>query len=150
MARRKTYLWALYLAALLGIFLVSFFSATAAFLLHEQLPMGIRRSWGMGLLLNFAVPLVAGGLFGLAFVSGVIRARRFEPTLRAHFARTIAWYAFAIWVFAVTYAHRNSRDLGLWVQIILWPLMGTVGALVVDATLTVRRRHCVTQDSAEY
>lgn len=137
---RKTYLWGLYLAALLGICLVSFFAASAAFLVFDQLPDDIRRSGWIGYLPNFAAPLVGGALFGLGFVSMIVRADRFEPTVRSHLVRTVSWYAFAIWVLGVMYAKRGDTDLGLWVQIILWPLMGTVGALFVDVAQTVRRR----------
>ena len=137
---RETYLWVIYLAGLLGIFLVSFVSANAAFLVAGQLPTGIQRSWWTGVFLNFAAPLGGGVLFGVAFVSRVIRAKRFEPTLRAHLVRTVSWYVFAIWVLGVMYVKRGDTDLGLWVQIILWPLMGTVGALFVDLAMTVRRR----------
>src|SRR5688500_6857203 len=114
MAGRKTYLWVLYIVALFGIFLTSYSAASAAFLLSAHLPRG---SWWTGYLLNFAAPLAGGALFGMGFVSWVIRSKRFEPTLRAHFVRTVAWYAFAIWVLGVIYANRDSTDLGLWVQI---------------------------------
>jgi hypothetical protein len=138
MANRKTYLWALYIVALFGIFIASYLAASAGFLVSDHLPRG---SWWTGYLLNFAAPLVGGALFGMGFVFWVIRAKRFEPTFRAHFVRTIAWYAFAIWVVGVIYANRDSSDLGLWVQVILWPLMGTVGALIIDLVMTARRRH---------
>ena len=137
---RKTYLWVWYIAALFGIFIASYFAATAAFLFHEQLPTGIRRSWWMGYVLDFAAPLVGGALVGTLLVWWIIRAKRFEPTIRAHFVRTFPWYAFAICVFGVMYANRGDTDLGLWVQLILWPLMGTVGALIVDLAMTARRR----------
>jgi hypothetical protein len=140
MAGRKTYLLVLYIVALFAIFFVSYSAATAAFLFHEQLPTGMRRSWWMGYVLNFAAPLIGGAFVGTLLGFWIIRANRFDATFRGHFVRTFTWYAFSVWVFAVIYANRGNTDLGLWVQLIIWPLMGTFGALIVDLAMTMRRR----------
>ncbi|MBC7793097.1 MAG: hypothetical protein H7Z43_05275 [Clostridia bacterium] len=124
--------------ALLGVIGAAYLAATLAFEVYYAAPERYARADWWGWALNIAAPVLGGAAVAAALSAWEVRRGRYSGTWRGHFARTMLWYASAVALYGVVRDNVGISDFGLWGQFVQWPLAAILGAIGVDALMSVR------------
>jgi hypothetical protein len=119
-----------YLAWLVVIVLASYALAIGAITAVNALHLK-GGGWGT-VALNLVAPFIAGVMAGIAAVHILSRRNQLVATVRGHLLRTKPWYLFAGFLALYIASSYADPDFSLVSQLAVWPLCGTIGALLVN------------------
>ena len=132
-----------YLAVLPLAVLVAFFASGVVGAAVTMLPRSVWSSDAVGLIINVVPPLCVGlGVFGL-LASWLRRRGWFQPTSKAHFARSVSLYLLSAWCASIVLLYSRTNDFGLWAQIPVWTGLAAIGGLGADLLAASRARRVV-------